>query len=60
MSDPYREFLERKVKLAPEMGFSVAPEDIHPLLKPHQRDAVRWACSGGRRALFDAVHEVEA
>ena len=53
MSDPYREFLERKVKLAPDMGFAVAPEDIHPMLKPHQRDAVRWACSGGRRALFE-------
>ncbi|MEA9569602.1 DNA methyltransferase [Xanthomonas campestris] len=25
---------------------------MHPILKPHQRDSVVWACSGGRRALF--------
>jgi DNA modification methylase len=54
MSNPYREFLERKVKLASAAGFSVADSDIHPMLKPHQRAAVRWACEGGRRALFEA------
>jgi DNA modification methylase len=54
MSNPYREFLERKVKLASAAGFSVAHSDIHPMLKPHQRAAVRWACEGGRRALFEA------
>jgi len=54
MSISYREFLARKVKLATSAGFSVADSDIHPLLKPHQRAAVRWACEGGRRALFEA------
>lgn len=54
MTDPYRQFLERKVKMAPAMGFPAADGDIHPLLKPHQRAAVRWACEGGRRALFEA------
>lgn len=54
MSNPYREFLERKVKLASAAGFPVADSDIHPMLKPHQRAAVRWACEGGRRALFEA------
>ncbi|NIJ89479.1 DNA modification methylase [Xanthomonas campestris] len=52
MTDPYREFLERKVRVAPSLGFDVSPDDVHPLLKPHQRDSVVWACSGGRRALF--------
>ncbi|KGK59608.1 DNA methylase N-4 [Xanthomonas cannabis pv. phaseoli] len=52
MTDPYREFLERKVRVAPSLGFDVSPENVHPLLKPHQRDSVVWACSGGRRALF--------
>ncbi|MBO9766470.1 MULTISPECIES: DNA methyltransferase [Xanthomonas] len=52
MADPYREFLERKVRVAPSLGFDVSPDDVHPLLKPHQRDSVVWACSGGRRALF--------
>lgn len=54
MSDPYRQFLQRKVKMAPSAGFEVADDDIHPLLKQHQRLAVRWACAGGRRALFEA------
>jgi len=54
MSSAYREFLARKVKLATSAGFSVEDSDIHPLLKPHQRAAVRWACEGGRRALFEA------
>lgn len=54
MTDPYRQFLERKVKMAPATGFLAADGDIHSLLKPHQRAAVRWACEGGRRALFEA------
>ncbi|AOY63428.1 DNA methyltransferase [Xanthomonas citri pv. glycines] len=52
MTDPYRDFLERKVRVAPSLGFEVSPDDVHPILKPHQRDSVVWACSGGRRALF--------
>ncbi|MCC4613617.1 DNA methylase N-4 [Xanthomonas campestris pv. esculenti] len=52
MADPYCEFLERKVRVAPSLGFDVSPAEVHPLLKPHQRDSVVWACSGGRRALF--------
>ena len=54
MTDAYREFLEHKVKMALSAGFEVADSDVHPILKPHQRDAVRWACAGGRRALFEA------
>ncbi|WP_415916339.1 DNA methyltransferase [Xanthomonas arboricola] len=52
MADPYRDFLKRKVRVAPSLGFDVSPDDVHPILKPHQRDSVVWACSGGRRALF--------
>ncbi|MGV1119200.1 DNA methyltransferase [Xanthomonas translucens] len=54
MADPYREFLERKVRVAPSLGFDVAAEDVNPILTRHQPDAVRWACAGGRRALFEA------
>lgn len=54
MSDPYLQFLERKIRVAPSLGFHVDPADVHPLLKPHQRDGVVWACAGGRRALFEA------
>lgn len=54
MSDPYLDFVAAKVKMAERVGFDVAADAVHPLLKPHQRDAVRWACAGGRRALFEA------
>ena len=50
----YSEFLHTKVEVAPVSGFAVKPEDIHPNLKPHQRDAVMWAIKGGRRALFES------
>lgn len=50
----YTEFLRGKIVTAPVSGFSVRPEEIHPALKPHQRDAVIWACAGGRRALFES------
>ena len=50
----YKEFLESKIELATESGFMVDPADINPALKPHQRDAVRWALKGGRRALFES------
>lgn len=50
----YKVFLESKIELATESGFIVDPADINPALKPHQRDAVRWALKGGRRALFES------
>ncbi|UYN98376.1 MAG: DEAD/DEAH box helicase family protein [Devosia sp.] len=50
----YEDFLAAKVAMAPVSGFVVTDDDINPLLKPHQKDMVRWACLGGRRALFAA------
>ena len=55
----YREFLETKIETAPVSGFDVPPEEIHPAMKPHQRDAVVWALHGGRRALFEAFGLME-
>jgi len=52
--DPYLDFVAAKVKMAEKVGFDVPDTAVHPILKPHQRDAVRWACAGGRRALFEA------
>lgn len=52
--DPYRAFLEQKIRMAPAIGFDVHEQDLHPLLKPHQRAIVRWAVRGGRRAIFCA------
>lgn len=50
----YPEFLRSKIEVAPVSGFHVALEEISPVLLPHQRDAVAWACAGGRRALFES------
>ena len=40
--------------MAERLGFDVDPAEVNPRLKPHQRAAVQWLCSGGRRALFAA------
>jgi len=50
----YADFLQAKIAHAPQLGFHVKPSDIHPILKPHQADIVRWAVEGGRRAIFAA------
>ncbi len=61
----YREFLQTKVELARDTGFEVEDGQINKRLMPHQRDAVRWALRGGRRALFESfglgktVQEIE-
>jgi DNA modification methylase len=51
-SDPYLDFLRRKIRLAPKSGFEVADSDLSPMLLGHQRAIVRWAARGGRRAIF--------
>ena len=50
----YREFLESKICVAPDSGFEVEDSEINTALKPHQREAVKWALKGGRRALFES------
>lgn len=50
----YSEFLQAKIKMAEFGGFDVAEHEVNPLLKPHQRDIVRWAVKGGNRAIFAA------
>ena len=48
----YQTFLESKRVTAPSSGFD--PGEISPVLFPFQRDIVRWALRGGRRAIFAA------
>lgn len=50
----YIDFLQSKIEVAKETGFNISPDEVSPILKPHQRDAVMWAVRGGRRALFEA------
>jgi hypothetical protein len=50
----YADFLAEKVNFSRTFGFDVEDTDINPILKPHQRDIVRWSLRGGRRAIFAA------
>jgi len=54
VNEKYQEFLRAKARLAPALGFDIRDDEINPILKPHQRDIVRWAVKGGRRAIFAA------
>ena len=50
----YLNFVRQKIAMAKFGGFEVEPEEISPILKPHQRDIVQWAVRGGCRAIFAA------
>ena len=52
MTNDYTDFLRQKIKMANFKGFQVQPENLSPILYPHQRDIVRWAVLGGNRAIF--------
>jgi hypothetical protein len=52
--EAYHGFLQAKCTLSKDYGMTFEPSDIHPSLKPHQRDIVLWAVRGGRRAVFAA------
>lgn len=48
----YRAFVEAKAVTTEVSGFDVPADALSPILFPHQRDIVRWALRGGRRACF--------
>ncbi|UYL86635.1 DNA helicase/methyltransferase [Arthrobacter phage RadFad] len=50
----YQDFLRAKVDFDKTFGEPVTAEAVNPILKEHQRDIVRWAVEGGRRAIFAA------
>ena len=50
----YIDFLKQKIDIAPKTGLEISADEVNPVLKPHQRDAVMWAVRGGRRALFES------
>ena len=50
----YDGFIRNKVVIAESAGLKVDDSEINPLLFPHQRDCVKWAVEGGRRALFES------
>lgn len=48
----YLDFLKSKMAIATDSGFDVPDKKINTALKPHQRDIVKWAVKGGKRAVF--------
>lgn len=48
----YIDFLKSKMAIASDSGFDISDDEINAALKPHQRDIVKWAVKGGRRAVF--------
>ena len=50
----YEDFIYSKILKSPEKGFNVEIEDLPSILKPHQKDVVKWALSGGCRAIFNS------
>lgn len=51
-TDEYINFLKAKVKMAETWGFDINESDLNSILKPHQREIVKWLVKGGRRACF--------
>jgi hypothetical protein len=50
----YQDFLRAKADFERDYGQPVDAAAVNPILKEHQRDIVRWAVEGGRRAIFAA------
>lgn len=50
----YQDFLRAKADFERDYGLPVPATAVNPILKEHQRDIVRWAVEGGRRAIFAA------
>ena len=44
----YQDFLRSKIDIAQESGLQISPDEINPILLPHQIDAVIWAIRKGR------------
>jgi SNF2 family DNA or RNA helicase len=51
----YIDFLKSKIDIAPDAGIlDISPDEVNPILKPHERDTVLWMVRGGRRANFSS------
>ena len=50
----YLDFLKMKMAISVQSGFEVNEGDLTESLYPHVKDTVRWAVSGGCRAIFSS------
>lgn len=55
MNQDYQEFLESKIVVSDEYGQQNVDYDLNAILFGHQRDIVKWALKGGRRAIFELL-----
>ena len=44
--EKYLDFLKSKIDIAPDVGFDIDDLEIHPIMLPYQRDAIKWAVKG--------------
>lgn len=52
--EKYYNFLQNKMAISQESGFSVDENELSDLQYPHVKDSVRWAIKGGCRAIFSS------
>ncbi len=48
----YTDFLKSKMVFNNKTGFDIQDSEVVELAKPHQRDIIKWAIAGGKRAIF--------
>jgi len=48
----YSEFINEKTIFRNQSGFEIELTEINPMLKPHQKDIVKWCVIGGCRSIF--------
>ena len=51
-NEKYFQFLKSKIAIAKDYGFEISDNELNPILKPHQKDIIKWAIKGGKRAIF--------
>ena len=54
-AEEYIDFLKNKIQRAPVSGFDIDLAQLHPALKPHQRDAVAWALHSSQCVCWQSV-----
>lgn len=52
MQDRYFDFLKKKIAVSKDYGFEIKTKELSKILLPHQKDIVKWAIKGGKRAVF--------
>lgn len=49
---PYEQFIKNKVVFKDDDGIEIDVGEVNPILKPHQKQIVKWAVKKGKAAIF--------